>query len=1392
MDDELDDEEEGEIPLARSQKPVRPSKSHRNDFLRADFRDDDMDDFIVDEDDTDDEFLTDEQRASRREAKAAARRRELEMAKQLGDGYGIPTDAVQQLQELFDYGDTYDYALTDEEDGYELDTTAQEIVEDEDGNKVAVRRYKEIRLADVYEPDEIAEKLLTDSDEVIRIKDIPERYQIAKLNESKPDESEINREAKFITINWMRIMNKDPSLKPEMFIPLISLVLVRMRIEYLEVPYIVSHQSDYIEGLNRADLWVILELHDAFVALENKKRNTLMVFEGLAEFSARVASNYDLKRSIELAGTIEEIGDAYQFMKVTYASEIAEKAELSGKKTVFNRTEERRQFDEAKKNGMDDLAKLFNINIRDYVRSITSQQVLHIPDDHHVAPDHVAVDFMKAQYVTSAAALEAARVLLYNEIGTNPELRSFMRKIYSTDAVITVRLTQKGRDDIDQAHPYYCFKYVVDKPVDSFNDGMFLAMMDAESQNLMKLELRVGEEKRLIEDLRKYICNDYFNELAQAWNHERAQVAESAARKILFPHASKWLREKLAAEATDYVSNNCQLAMQSRIAMAPYKVPPVPKNSYGDPDDDDDDDEEDEEVNPKVLGLSWGDGGPQAPIYAAMVNETGNLVKVFTNAKLSEIACRPNNMDYNAMKTVDEFVAFLKEHRPHVIALGGFQCNTLKKLKKFLEDTVSREEETRNIAVLIIEDEAARIFMNSKRGVKEFPDDSHHRLVRYCVSLARKVQDPTSEYAALYNYHKDVLSLPLDPLQHLLPELKLMSAIDRAFINIVNECGVDINLAAEHPHLSYTLQFVSGLGPRKAQFMLARISRMTSKLGSRDDLIQEKLCGPVIFKNSCAFIRIREMHLNGKAYDSFDVLDDTRIHCEDYDFARKMVLDAHDVDDSLLNNKSMATERIRDLMQSGEMTDMSALNLDEYATKLWNIGKVKKRNVLNLIRQEMFEPFKERRDPFVPATPDQVFTMLTGESNETLRPGLILNAEIVNVRDKVMFCKLECGLEGKVFPKHGGVPRDMTMQEVYSSGTVIPVRVLEINKEDLSADFACSERDVDPENAVPPKRDEYFNRHLEDQDLQVAKRSLIKMRKEAVRVIQHPFFKNIDYKRAQVYLASRPRGEVVIRPSNKGNDHLCITWKVDDGIFQHIEVQERNKENEWSIGKTLLIGDLEFREIDHIIAEYIEPMTRRIAQLINHAKYKKFDLKKMQEEMERQYAAVKRSVYGFIISSNKPGHFFLVYRHPQNHVRHDTILVKPDGYEFRKRTHQSIDDMLKFFKEDEMRKSLENKKKQSSGSHLVAGQQQGYVNAQQGPQRGAPFPGQPFPQPHGQHFQHYGMGGPGIVAAGDPRTGMYQAFNVPPQPGFNHMPPGPHGPLPPQMDPYRKEPRRQG
>lgn len=104
-----------------------------------------------------------------------------------------------------------------------------------------------------------------------------------------------------------------------------------------------------------------------------------------------------------------------------------------------------------------------------------------------------------------------------------------------------------------------------------------------------------------------------------------------------------------------------------------------------------------------------------------------------------------------------------------------------------------------------------------------------------------------------------------------------------------------------------------------------------------------------------------------------------------------------------------------------------------------------------------------------------------------------------------------------------------------------------------------------------PPRDPFYDQEREDKDNKTEdEKKREKQRKTYIkRVIVHPAFHNISYAEAEKCMVNMDQGEVIIRPSSKGADHLTITWKVADRIYQHIDIKEEGKANAFSLGKNL-------------------------------------------------------------------------------------------------------------------------------------------------------------------------------------------------------------------------------
>lgn len=96
------------------------------------------------------------------------------------------------------------------------------------------------------------------------------------------------------------------------------------------------------------------------------------------------------------------------------------------------------------------------------------------------------------------------------------------------------------------------------------------------------------------------------------------------------------------------------------------------------------------------------------------------------------------------------------------------------------------------------------------------------------------------------------------------------------------QVGIDINLAASHDWIFGPLQFIAGLGPRKAG-AIQRAIQSAGRVGTRKDLYASiRVMDKKVFINSAGFIRVRGSGQAASGMQHLDPLDDTRIHPESY------------------------------------------------------------------------------------------------------------------------------------------------------------------------------------------------------------------------------------------------------------------------------------------------------------------------------------------------------------------------------------------------------------------------------------------------------------------------------------------------------------------------------
>lgn len=370
-----------------------------------------------------------------------------------------------------------------------------------------------------------------------------------------------------------------------------------------------------------------------------------------------------------------------------------------------------------------------------------------------------------------------------------------------------------------------------------------------------------------------------------------------------------------------------------------------------------------------------------------------------------------------------------------------------------------------------------------------------------------------------------------------------------------------------------------------------------------------------VFNNAAAFIYVIsdlqdiDMDTKDSSMEGFsDPLDMTRIHPSEYDLARKMCADNLDMDpEDVLDQHP--SDVVRRVMEDDAVAEgLRSLALDDFADSMKDD---KKRHYLDLIVEELINPRADHRRPFVIPDDWEILTMLTGESQRTIGPGLLVSAFVVRVSNNSgAFCRLDSGIDAFVESAYISDDVSKNVDDVVQRNQTIQAMVVDVNPRDLKLLLSLRQSDIEQgQRLLPPfRKDEFFD---PGRELKAAEALQRKKRREAdrsTRAIKHPNWHNMNSGQAEAFLANQQRGDVVIRPSSKGSDHIAVTWKVDNGIFQHIDVVEHGKDNEYSLGRILRIADkYSYGDLDELIVMHVKAIARKLDEIALHEKYRPED-----------------------------------------------------------------------------------------------------------------------------------------------------------------------------------------
>ncbi|XP_063933311.1 transcription elongation factor SPT6-like [Zophobas morio] len=681
-----------------------------------------------------------------------------------------------------------------------------------------------------------------------------------------------------------------------------------------------------------------------------------------------------------------------------------------------------------------------------------------------------------------------------------------------------------------------------------------------------------------------------------------------------------------------------------------------------------------------VMGIT--PGGFENPTMVALVDSSGQLVKSLTLRNFRSKILEEKQKDDEALKEL------IVDYQPKVI---GIACEGKDSFHVYsdVEKVINEEDIPYRPGLEHVSGEVARLYMDSGSATEEFPNVPSR--MRHAISVARRVANPLAEIANLTCVEDDLSMLKLHSEQRFLSNKKLNLRLAEELVDVVSSVGVRINEVLDHGNLESLVQYLPGFGPRKAKSFIEACRRRGQVL-NRFELVTQFGMGPRVFTNVSAFLRFDLVDRNF-GDGEVKVLDETRIHPESYELTKKIAQDVLDEFEDAENDECVET-LLRDPQRSAKL---DLLDLDKFANLLEKEGKGNNRLLLYDIKHELCFPFRDTRKSYSPLRSDERFELVTGQSVSSFESLSLVTARVTRVFPDFAYCRVDEVIDGRINRNNVSDSLIEKVTDHLQVGQTLQAVVLHTNIENIQLYLSCKRSDI--ESALRrevERKDHYFDTIKCKQDteaLQAAERKKLSLeQRNHRRVVNHPLFKNLNYQEAEEFLSPLEMGDCVIRPSCSKKNELALTWKVDEGVYQHISIEDFtvDKEAHSLEGKYKLKKQF-YDDLDEILARFLSPITALLTEVQNsqcyHKPLYKAELDKVLREEKKRNPA--RIPYYLSASKEFAGKLMISYLPGCNTVIHEFVVLSPEGFTYRNNLFDCVKDVIDWFKEYQKKKIKE-------------------------------------------------------------------------------------------------------
>lgn len=394
-----------------------------------------------------------------------------------------------------------------------------------------------------------------------------------------------------------------------------------------------------------------------------------------------------------------------------------------------------------------------------------------------------------------------------------------------------------------------------------------------------------------------------------------------------------------------------------------------------------------------VLGY---DPGYRTGCKLAVVDKTG---KVIDTAVIFPTKPREDIEGSKAIVT-----RLIKKYGVDVVAIGNGTAS--KESEIFIAGVL--KEIAGDKKYIMVSEAGASVYSASKLGAEEFPDFDVTQ--RSAVSIARRLQDPLAELVKI-----DPKSIGVGQYQHDMKQARLDEALGGVVEDCVNKIGVDVNTA------SYSLlSYISGINMTSAK-NIVKYREENGEFTKRSQLLKVPKIGAKAYEQCAGFLRVP---------DSKEILDNTGVHPESYEAAKKLL-------DKFEYTLESVGQGLSDLRQK----------CAKYGTKkLAGELEIGEPTLLDIIG-ELEKPGRDVRDSLpLPILRDDVLGM------EDLKEGMVMTGTVRNVIDFGAFVDIGVHQDGLVHVSEISEKFIRHPSEALSVGDIVTVKIkaVDLNKKRIS------------------------------------------------------------------------------------------------------------------------------------------------------------------------------------------------------------------------------------------------------------------------------------------------------------------------------------------------------